>query len=172
MDEMRHDSSIARWRQMTEADLPAVESVGRSVHASNPEDLGIYAERLALHPHGCFVLQGGERIIGYILSHPWLSGQPPQLNSFLERLPPAPDTFYVHDVALLPEARGAGAGSAGVDLLVRQAVREGFTNLSLVAVNGAAPFWQRHGFRVMDGAAIRPRLRSYGEAASFMVRIL
>ncbi|HUZ62235.1 MAG TPA: GNAT family N-acetyltransferase, partial [Acetobacteraceae bacterium] len=110
MDEMRHDSSIARWRQMTEADLPAVESVGRSVHASNPEDLGIYAERLRLYPSGCFVLQGGERIIGYILSHPWLSGQPPTLNSFLERLPSAPDTFYIHDVALLPEARGAGAG--------------------------------------------------------------
>ncbi len=42
--------------------------------------------------------------------YPWRFGQPPKLNMRLHRLSDDADTFYIHDVAILPAARGGGAG--------------------------------------------------------------
>jgi GNAT superfamily N-acetyltransferase len=151
---------------MGPADLTSAEAIGEAVHAAYPEGPEIMAERLALYPAGFFVLGDGAGIAGYMVGHPWLFGQPPKLNMLLGSLPAAPDTFYLHDVALLPQARGAGAGEAGVRLLLRHAESHGFPTASLVAVHASEHFWRRFGFRprACDGLA------SYGEAASFMVR--
>ncbi len=157
---------------MTRADLPAVEAIGCEVHPDLPEDPCVFAERLDLYPAGCFVLRGAGPIAGYAIAHPWLLGQPPKLDTLLLRLPEAPDSFYIHDLALLAQTRGAGTGSALVARLVQQARREGLTNLSLVAVSGSAGFWRRHGFRAIDDAALRQRLRTYGDDACFMVRTI
>ncbi len=92
-------------------------------------------------PDGCLVLPSRQGILGYAVSHPWLSGQPPQLNTRLVQLPVPADTFYIHDVALLPEARGTGAGGAVVRLLACQARSSGLASLSLVAVSGSVGFW-------------------------------
>ena len=158
------------WRPMTEADFPVVDAIGAAVHRAFPESPAIVAERLALYPAGCLVLSSDGGVIGYAVSHPWRLGYPPKLNTKLVRLPAEPDTYYIHDMALLPEARGAGAGAAGVRCLIRHARREGLGTLSLVAVSGSAPFWTRQGFRVQTDPGILQRLRSYGNEARFMVR--
>ncbi len=93
---------------------------------------------------------------------------PPALNAVLGSLPTAPDTFYLHDLALLPAARGHRAGSAGVRLLLQLARRSGFTRASLIAVSGSEPFWRRQGFTVCDAAPLRAKLSSYGAEARFM----
>jgi hypothetical protein len=95
---------------MTQADLSAVESVSGHVHPAYPEDVQVLAERRDLYPRGCLVLPRGTGILGYAISHPWLSGQPPKLNTRVGRLPDPAETFYIHDVALLPEARGTALG--------------------------------------------------------------
>ncbi|MGA0596565.1 GNAT family N-acetyltransferase [Enterovirga sp. CN4-39] len=142
------------------------------VHPDYPEDFSVFAERLALFPQGCFALCDAGRLIGYALSHPWLFGEPPRLNSLLGELPERPTTLHVHDVALLPEARGSGAGSAIVARIAACAASAGLPNLSLVAVDGALSFWERHGFRVDDAAVPSADLSSYGEGARYMVRKL
>jgi N-acetylglutamate synthase-like GNAT family acetyltransferase len=97
------------------------------------------------------------------------------LNSALGELPAAPTSYYIHDLALLPECRGGAVGSAIVGMLVAQARGVGVDNLSLVAVHDSVEFWRRHGFRVVvDPAGADParaeKLHSYDEAACFMVR--
>ncbi|KAA5612594.1 GNAT family N-acetyltransferase [Rhodovastum atsumiense] len=157
---------------MTAADLDEVERVGDRVHPDYPETAAVFGERLQRYPAGCLVFQGPGSILGYTISHPWRLGQPPKLNVVLGSLPERPDTFYIHDVALLPEARGSGAGGAAVALLTRQAVASGLGNMSLVAVSGASGFWRRHGFDVLETPEIRAKLAEYGESSRFMVRWL
>lgn len=159
----------ARWRPMTPADLTAVTEVAGLVHPDYPEDLAVLAERQALYPPGCFMLEGLS-VQGYAFSHPWRFGQPPKLNTRLHRLPDDADTFYIHDVAILPDARSGGHGAAIVALLAGQAA--GMGSLSLVAVGHSMAFWLRHGFRPCENNALRTALVSYDEGARFMVRPL
>jgi N-acetylglutamate synthase-like GNAT family acetyltransferase len=118
------------------------------------------------------VLEDGAGLQGYAVSHPWRFGAPPQLNSRLGQLPDGADTFYVHDIALLPTVRGMGFGAAIVERLARLAMAAGLRTMSLIAVSGSADFWQRQGFEIVEQPLIRARLLSYGAAAQFMVRRL
>ncbi|MBM6592405.1 GNAT family N-acetyltransferase [Microvirga pudoricolor] len=161
---------------MLPRDLDAMAAVADRVHPGFPEDRAVFAERVSLHPQGCHVLelgapQGGEEAIaGYVLSHPWRWGEPPALNSLLGVLPPDPTTYYVHDLALLPEGRGQGHAGAMVDHLSALAAKGGLDSLSLVAVNDSKGFWRRLGFEDQRSEALARRLASYGPDAAFMTK--
>lgn len=160
------------WRPMATADLPVVIAVAAQVHPDYPEGEAVFAERLALHPAGCLVLAGGEGLGGYVLSHPWRLGQVPALDSLLGALPDDADTYYIHDLALLPTARGGGAASACVERLATHARASGFARMALVAVGNSAGFWRRQGFREAHDEALARKLASYDDAARYMVRDL
>lgn len=153
---------------MTPADLPQVARVAERVHPDYPEDLAIFTERQRLYPPGCLVLEH-DGVRGYAFAHPWRFGHPPKLNTKLHRLPDDADTFYLHDIAILPEARGAGAGQAVVPLLRAQAAAARLGSLSLIAVGQSRPFWIKHGFSVHVSDTLRAALSSYGAEACFMV---
>ena len=157
---------------MAEADLPAVNAIADRVHLAYPEDEAVLAERLALYPRGCFVFEQGRAIAGYAISHPWHDRQPPTLNMLLGSVPITASSYYLHDITLLAEARGTGAGSDIVAHLVQHALRRRFANVSLIAVNNSVAFWDRHGFRVVVDTSLDGTLRSYDDQARFMVRDL
>jgi ribosomal protein S18 acetylase RimI-like enzyme len=160
---------------MAEGNLGAVLAVAAVVHPDFPEDVSVFAERLRLWPAGCFVLTPPDHpapLAGYVVSHPWRTGSPPALNSLLGALPDRADTYYLHDLALLPAARRSGAGAAVVDMLAQDARRCGFATMSLVAVGTSAGFWQRQGFLAVDDPSLAEKLASYGAAARSMVRHL
>lgn len=159
------------WRPMTETDLPRVATIATAVHPGFPEDDAVFAERLRLYPQGCHVLAQNGLLNGYVLSHPW-AGAPPALNSLLRRLPETPDTYYIHDLALMPAARGSGAGRRIVAQLIEHARAAGLARLSLVAVNNSEAFWQRHGFRANMRDDVAAKMQSYGADARFMHQIL
>lgn len=159
------------WRPMTEADLPDVIAIADAVHPDFPEDEVVFANRLALHPCGCGVLDGDNGIKGYVVSHPWHFKQPPALNSLLTPAA-SPSTFYIHDLALLPETRKSGAGAVIVAMLVARAKLLNLPNMTLVAVNNSVHFWQRQGFIALRDAELDRKLQSYGEHARFMIRDL
>lgn len=161
------------WRRMAPADLPAVMAIAAEVHPDYPEDRAVFAERLALAPEGCRVLaDAGGGLFGYMLSHPWPSGEAPALNTLLGEVPVGAGNWYIHDLALLRAARGTGAAGAVVGEIVALAEEKGCATLSLVAVAGSSGFWQRQGFRPVDDPALARRLASYDDAARYMQRPL
>ncbi len=169
---MPHKIEQAFWRAMAPSDLSAVSAVAAQVHPAFPEDPAVFAERLQLYPDGMRLLERRGEACGYLVSHPWRLGAVPALNALLHRLPAEADTFYLHDLALLPSARGTGAARAIVAQMEEHARGAGFTVMSLVAVNGSVPFWRGLGFAVEDSAALAEKLRSYGAEARAMVRKL
>ncbi|MCO6416449.1 GNAT family N-acetyltransferase [Siccirubricoccus sp. KC 17139] len=152
------------WRPMQAADLPAVCALADALHPEHPEPPEVFAERLELAPEGCRVLAGEGALVGYAIGHGWSGTAPPPLGARLGALPARPGAFHLHDVALLPAARGGGHATA-----VLAALSAGWLLVTLVAVADAVPYWLRQGFRdrpCADPAA----LASYGEGARFMAR--
>ena len=78
------------WRPMEPVDLEEVHSIADRTHPDHPEDFAVLAERRQLFPDGCKVLDRDGAIVGYAISHPWLFGAPPALNSLLELCQPNP----------------------------------------------------------------------------------
>jgi GNAT superfamily N-acetyltransferase len=151
-------------------DLPEVLAVAAVVHPDFPEQEAVFAERLRLFPAGCRVLADlDDRTRGYLVSHPWHAAMPVPLDTLLQQIPRDAATLYVHDLALLPAARGSGAAGTAVGEIVETTRQLGLAHASLVAVNRSAPFWQRHGFQALRAPAFA-QLRSYGNDAVFMVR--
>ena len=158
------------WRPMTPQDLGNVQALADAIHVSHPEDPEVLAERQRLYPQGCFMLIEDGRAIGYALTHPWRFAEPPPLNRLLDATPSSATTYYIHDVALLPIARGKGYAAQLTDRLVTHAREAGFGNLSLVAVNKSQVFWEKAGFRVIAVPGLGAKLASYGPDAALMVR--
>ena len=160
------------WRAMGEVDLAAVERIADIVHPAYPERPEIPQERLRLFPRGCFVA-GDTDIVGYAVAHPGLLGRPPALDTLLGRLPHGPDCLYLHDIALLPAARGLGLGGQLTALLCQLGEGMSIRDLALVAVNGSEPYWKSLGFQpTAPDPELAAKLASYGTDASYLVRRL
>jgi GNAT superfamily N-acetyltransferase len=157
---------------MLPSDLSEVDVIAAEVHPAHPEEIAVPTERLRLYPHGCFVLDGGGTILGYAVSHPWRVGDPPSLNTLIGAIPSPPETYYVHDVALLPAARGRGYSHEIVRRLVAEAANAGQTTISLVAIRDSVAIWKRHGFKAVHDPARAEKLRSYGAGATLMIKDL
>lgn len=163
-------TDIATWRHLRAADMGHVHDIQHAVHVALQEDDAVLAERIALAPEGCFLLQRGNEALGYVLSHPWTLAAPPALNQKLGAIPANADCWYIHDLALLEVARGGGHGRAVARHLLDQARGRGFRHAALIAVYGSGPFWARFGFTAQDRPDLVAKLATYGEMdATFMV---
>ncbi len=138
------------------------------VHPLLAERREILADKMRLFGEGCLVLEGPGRCLGYAIAHPWRLGAVPPLDTLLGALPKAPDCLFIHDVAVLPEARGQGAGGTYVRRMFRLARDRSLPKLALVSVYGTSPVWQRCGFELADRTAARKDLLSYGGGARYM----
>src|ERR1700712_4178653 len=160
----------ADWRTMSTYDLGAVEGIADVVHPDFFEAPEVLAERRHLYPNGAHLLEIGERPVGYVLSHPWKRHAIPALNALLGALPADADTYYIHDIALLPVARRMGAAQFMTTVLAKHAKARGLTTMSLVAVNGSGGFWAKQGFVPLDLPDLTGKLLTYEEGARYMVR--
>ena len=160
------------WRAMLASDIPAVVVISDEVHGDLTESAEVFAERLALYPEGCFLFDLDGEAVGYLISHPWRRRSPVPLDVLVGAIPADADSYYLHDLALLPSARGSGAGGVVIGQALAHAARAGFREASLVAVHGADSFWARQGFRYVDDEALARKLQSYGEGTFFMERPL
>ena len=161
-----------QWRPASSNDLDAVRRIADHIHRDLPERPEIFAEKLALFGGGCFVLARGQTVVGYAVSHPWRLKEIPPLDALLHALPPAPECLFVHDVAVLPEARGHGAAAMLLAILTHVAKKQTLPYLALVSVYGSDVLWSGHGFKVAAEKALRAKLSPYGESAKYMIRKL
>ena len=166
------DHTEAFWRAMTPEDILGVAAVAGVVYPGFYEAAEVFAERQRLFPQGAKIFERHRQMIGYALSHPWHRGELPRLNSLLGAIPQDASTYYIHDLALLPEARGARAAGKLVGSFEILARSLSFSSMSLVAVNGSRRFWETRGFYVVDSPALSLKLASYEGAAALMVKPL
>ena len=159
------------WRAMEPADLDRVMAIAEVVHPDYPEERAVFEERLALFPEGCLMALADGASVGYAVMHPGRLGAPPPLDSPLGGLPEGADCLYLHDVALLPAARGLGLGVSAMERMEEIAGRRGFCWLALTSTPKARAFWDRNGFVPYDGGpALAAKLASYGGGMAYMTR--
>jgi N-acetylglutamate synthase-like GNAT family acetyltransferase len=94
----------------------------------------------------------------------------PSLDSLLGALPSSGEVLYLHDVALLPEAKKRGAVGSLLPLIYATARAAELDRLALTSVNGSAPVWRRYGFKEKSLPHLSAILATYEDAAHYMVR--
>jgi ribosomal protein S18 acetylase RimI-like enzyme len=156
--------------QMLSTDLTFVNETANSIHTSLPERPEVFEEKFNLFPEGCKKLIINYRIVGYCISHPWNLCNIPPLDSFLLKLPQRPDCIYIHDIAILPTARGKSASDLYISELIKIAKLHNINNLALVSVYGTTSLWERYGFQIITDAALEKKTESYGNTAAYMVK--
>lgn len=166
---------MMRWRPMRADDLPQVMAIAAHLHPGYPERLEIFADKLAFYADGCRVLvEDDDTIAGYAFAHVWSLGRPPLLDAPLGALPGPVDCLHLHDVALMPQAQGAGRVDVYLDHLQALALADSIDRLSLIAIAGKDSYWRGKGFqdfRPCDGELQR-RLDSYGSGNLYLCRRL
>jgi GNAT superfamily N-acetyltransferase len=160
------------WRPLDEADMDTVAAIAGRLHPTLPERTAVLAEKRRLFPAGCRKWLIGGRMCGYALAHPWLAGEPPTLDAFLQQLPAAADCLFLHDVAVLPEARGRGAAERLLAHAEAAARQHALPALALIAAYGTARLWGRFGFVAEESESIAGKLAGYGREARYLIRPL
>ena len=158
------------WRPSALADLPDIDRIGDAIHVDLPERPEVFAEKVTLFPAGCFVFCQGSSVFGYGLAHPWMLLNIPPLGQFLQELPPAANCLFIHDVVVMPEARGRNAALSLVRLYRDVATRHHLRHLALVAVYGTQTLWSRFGFEAVSDSRLTEKLSTYsgGGTAQYM----
>jgi ribosomal protein S18 acetylase RimI-like enzyme len=174
MQHPAQSDTVTSVRPMHPGDLPEVLRLQAAAYAMAgfaPESAAVFLDRIAVAPAYCLVAQArGHRLLGYLVSHPWHGDEPPKLDTVLKRLPAHPALWYLHDCAIDEVARGLGIAGALYDCALATAQRGGLRKGALVAVAGAASYWQRRGYRAEPQGA-QP-LTGYGPGACYMSRAL
>ncbi len=161
--------TVPAWRPMAEVDIDAVERIAALIHPSFHERPEVFVERLALFPAGSLIADDRGEPVGYAVAHPWRLGRPPALDSLLGAIPSESDCLYLHDVAILPRARGRQLTERLVQRLRDLAAALDLGRLALTSVNSTAAMWARYGFAtVAPDAALAAKLATYGDDAVYM----
>ncbi len=161
-------ASPATWRAATPKEWSAIGAIADEVHPLLPERPEVFAEKFRLFRQGCLVLMRRERVVGYGIFHPWTLDDAPRLDAFLNELPSEPQCIFIHDVALLAQARGRGAAGELVRMASTISLRRELRALALVSVYGTHRVWAKYGFEIRDAPALAPALARYGADARYM----
>ena len=157
-------------RVLTLNDMPAAARLQNAVYAPlYHEPAEALASRVRVAAPFCWGAFVGQDLAAYILSHPWPAGEPPAIG--LELPPPPPtDNWFVHDLAISPQARGGGLARRLVGAAAAAAGRAGLVRSDLIAVQGAWSFWKRFGYRppVATPRTLRAKVAVYGPDAVYM----
>lgn len=162
-------NAILDWQPLLSEDLDMVNAIADRVHKTLPERPEVFAEKVRLFPEGCRKLFFQNKMVGYGISHPWTLYSIPPLDEFLVSLPQNAQCIYIHDVVVLPEARGQNAAGRYVDYIKRLATRLAIPSLALVSVYGTDVLWSRFGFHGVQNEELSRKLVSYGATAKYMI---
>ncbi len=163
-------SDAPQWRTAMESDVPEIDRIARIIHPDLPERPETFREKLRLSPSTCLVACDGANVRGYAIAYPWRMNAMPPLDEFFGALPADASVLFIHDVALLPSARGLGLVENLLEMLSRAGRRLGLEQFTLAAVYGSEEVWFRYGFRRAPmSKEMEAQASSYGSAV-YMTR--
>lgn len=157
------------WETISASEVTEMDAIARAVHLDLPERPEVFAEKIRLFPRGCRKLALDGKMVGYAIAHPWKLYSIPPLDDYLGGLPSEPECIYIHDVAVLPGARGTNAAGRFVQEIKALALSRSISFLTMVSVYGTYALWARFGFQVSLNHRIQPKLGSYGPTAQYMI---
>jgi ribosomal protein S18 acetylase RimI-like enzyme len=162
-----------QWRAMTARDIAEVQRISDLIHPDYPERDDVVAEKLMLAPASHFIAEDADGVVrGYAVAYPWIDNDMPRLDTFIRKLPDNASVLYIHDVALLPSARGGPLVPDLLKRLSKAARAQGLSGFTLAAMYGSETAWFRHGFwRAQAKGKLVDQLAPYGPAV-FMSRPL
>lgn len=156
---------------LTLNDLPellAIQSVcyGDGFH----ESAQAFRAKLEASPDTHWLCRRDGQALGYLVALPVAAGQLPPLNAPQVAKAEAAEWLYVHDMAILPEARSLGLGKRFMAEAERVVMETGLRGLALVAVQGAEGYWAKLGFctKTETSAELAQKLASFGDGAVYM----
>lgn len=164
------NNAVVEVRPMGLSDLPFVLEIQAACYTRIvPESLESFVAKLMAAPASCFIAAIERRTVGYLVALPWDFANPPMLDQTSCRLPKSPDCLHLHDLAVAPTARAAGAGRRLVDAFFAHLQQSELPRASLIAIQDSAPYWQRHGFSLVQPAdSLQAKLASYGQDVQYM----
>ncbi|WP_284465511.1 GNAT family N-acetyltransferase, partial [Diaphorobacter nitroreducens] len=129
--------------------------------------------RLASPANCSLVLEHEGRVAAYLAAYHSLLGKVTPLHGDFDAVP-APDTLYLHDMAVLPACAGRGLARALLTRLLPRARAAGLRHTALVSVQGSQAYWARQGYaaHLVQDAAQQRHLDSYGADAVYMAQAL
>lgn len=160
-------------RLMTESDLPAVMAIQASSYPQRYiEGLATFRSKLKLNPTGCWVACLDQAVRGYLVTVHSDEHHFPSLNVDAVVAPEHPSMLFIHDLALMPDARGQGLSERLLLCALEHARSCALNTIALVAVQGTERFWTRQGFQTCTPRhpVMQQRLASFGADALFMMR--
>lgn len=159
-------------RKLSQPDLPEVLRIQRECYSQDfLESADSFSAKLSAYPDFCFMAVQGEIVVGYVVALPWVFGEILDLDGVEYSIPPDPDSVCIHDMAVSPNARKAGAAKQLMDAVLDTAKQRAYERLFLVAIQGASSYWKRNGFEVVDvDESLKRDLSMYGEEATYMTR--
>lgn len=163
-----------RIRALTAADLPGLLQVQLACYGADFAESGeVFARRLASAANCSLALEQGGRVRAYLAAYRSRMAKLTALHGDFEAVA-QPDTLYLHDMAVHPEAAGQGLARALLQALWQHAREQGLRHTALVSVQGSRGYWQGHGYAVhlLTDAQQLQRLHSYGQDAIYMARAL
>jgi ribosomal protein S18 acetylase RimI-like enzyme len=160
-----------RLRPMRAADLEGVLAVQAQCYPAPMQEPGaVVAARLLAAPDSVLVAGDAAGVCAYLFAYPSLLGKVTALGAPFA-LAAAPDTLYLHDLAVAPRAHGRGLGRRLVQAILAAGAQQGLAHSALVSVQASRPFWESFGYMAApeQGAAA---LDGYGDGALYMTRLL
>ncbi len=92
------------------------------------------------------------RLAGYCIGFNWQSGLAVPLHSDIRDIVHLENAYYLHDIAIHPDFEGQGLARIFMETSIEIARSRGFKSVELTAVQTAATYWQRFGYKPMAAA--------------------
>ena len=167
----------AQVRALAPQHLPGLLAVQQACYGAElVEGEAVFARRLASPANCSLVLEHAGQVLAYLAAYHSVRGKVTPLQGDFEAVAPpgAPDTLYLHDMAVLPQCAGRGLARALLAPLWAQAAARGLRHSALVSVQGSQAYWERQGYaaQALADARERQRLAGYGADAVYMLRPL
>jgi len=151
-------------RLMSDCDIPVVMRIQAECYpAPMLESETVFRDRLGLAPATCWIWsEHGQGAGAYLFSYPSSNGAVTALDHPF-KIAARPDCLYLHDLAVVPGARGRRAADALVAAALENARAGGLRWSALVSVQQSQGFWERFGYAVVETlpSPARENLASY-----------